>query len=163
MTKVRVSKPKQVKIEPKTIDCIIIGYTNNSSAYCFLVHKSDIPDIHEDTIIEFRNASFFENIFPCKEKQEISSNKRTYDTANGNHQNEEEPKCNKRAKNRKSFGPDYLTYILDNEPKTFKEAMLTLEAPFWKEAINNEIESIMHNHTWKLVDLQLGNKPLGCK
>ena len=53
--------------------------------------------------------------------------------------------------------------MLDNKPKTFKEAMSTLEAPFWKEAINSEIESIMHNHTWKLVDLPPGNKHLGCK
>ena len=67
--------------------------------------------------------SFFENIFPFKEKQEVSSNKRTYDIANGNHQNEEELRRSKRAKKTKSFGPDYLTYILDNEPKTFKEAM----------------------------------------
>ena len=53
--------------------------------------------------------------------------------------------------------------MLDNEPKTFKEAVSTQEASFWKEAINSEIESIMHNHIWKLVDLPLGNKPLGCK
>ena len=59
LAKVRVSKPKQVKIEPKTIDCIIIGYANNSSAYCFLVHKSEIFYIHEDTMIEFRNAIIF--------------------------------------------------------------------------------------------------------
>ena len=51
--------------------------------------------------------------------------------------------------------------MLDNEPKTFKEAMSTPEALFWKEAINSEIESIMHNHTWKLVDLPPENKPLG--
>ena len=53
--------------------------------------------------------------------------------------------------------------MLNNEPKTFKEAMSTPEAPFWKEVVNSEIESIMHNHTWKLVDLPPGNKPLGCK
>ena len=53
--------------------------------------------------------------------------------------------------------------MLENEPQTFKEAMSTPEAPFWKEAINDEIESIMKNHTWELVDLPLGNKPLACK
>ena len=69
LAKVRVPKPKQVKIGPKTIDCIFIGYANNSSAYCFLLHKYGIPDIHEDTIIESRNASFFENILLCKESK----------------------------------------------------------------------------------------------
>ena len=33
----------------------------------------------------------------------------------------------------------------------------------WKEAINSEIESILHNHTWELVDLPPGCKPLSSK
>ena len=39
LAKVRVPKPKQVKIGPKTIDCSFIGYANNSKAYRFLVYK----------------------------------------------------------------------------------------------------------------------------
>ena len=31
------------------------------------------------------------------------------------------------------------------------------------EAVNDEINSIMQNHTWELVNLPLGNKPIGCK
>ena len=30
----------------------------------------------------------------------------------------------------------------------------------WKEAIKSEIDSIMHNHTWEIVDLLLGCKPV---
>ena len=41
--------------------------------------------------------------------------------------------------------------------------MRSPEATFWKEAINNEIESIMNNNTWILTDLPLGTKVLGCK
>jgi len=37
------------------------------------------------------------------------------------------------------------------------------EAFYWKEAVNSEIESIMNNHTWKLVDLPPGSKSLGYK
>ena len=37
------------------------------------------------------------------------------------------------------------------------------EAPLCNEAVNNEIESIMQNLTWELVDLLLGSKPLGYK
>ena len=58
------------------------------------------------------------------------------------------------------FGLDFLTYLFENEPQTFKEAVTSPEAPFWKEAINSEVESILSNHTWKLVDLPPGNKPL---
>ena len=63
LAKVQVPKPKQVKIGPKTIDCIFIGYANNSKAYRFLVYKSEILDIHSNTIIESDNAEFFEDIF----------------------------------------------------------------------------------------------------
>ena len=37
------------------------------------------------------------------------------------------------------------------------------EVPYWKKAINNEIESIMQNQTWELMDLPPGCKPLGHK
>ena len=40
--------------------------------------------------------------------------------------------------------------------------MTSQEAPFWKEAINSEVESILSNHTWKLVNLPPGNKLLQC-
>ena len=37
LAKVAVPTPKKVKIGPKTVDCIFIGYAHNSSAYRFLV------------------------------------------------------------------------------------------------------------------------------
>ena len=66
LAKMMVPIPKRIKIGPKNIDCIYIGYAINSSAYHFLMYKSYIPDIHVNTIIELRNASFFENMFPSK-------------------------------------------------------------------------------------------------
>jgi hypothetical protein len=53
--------------------------------------------------------------------------------------------------------------MLEDEPQSFKEAMFMPEAPLWKEAVNSEIESILQNHTWELVDLPPGCKPLGYK
>ena len=73
LAKVAVPLPKKVKIGPKTIDCIFIGYAHNSSAYRFLVHESKISDIHKNTIMESRNALFFEHVFPCRSKEESSS------------------------------------------------------------------------------------------
>ncbi|GJV14737.1 zinc finger, CCHC-type containing protein [Tanacetum coccineum] len=37
------------------------------------------------------------------------------------------------------------------------------DVAFWKEAINDEIDSIVGNNTWVLADLPPGCKPLGCK
>ena len=190
LAKVEIPKPKQVKIGPKTVDCIFIGYANNSSAYRFLVHKSPITDIHEGTVIESRNAHFFEEVFPRKENKEIVSRKRDYETAIGSnvgvpeptgseaefegplpentanpsstspeniaepealipensmepessHQEnveepDVEPRKSKRARTAKDFGPEFLTYMVENEPKTIQEALSNPDAALWKEAI----------------------------
>ena len=122
LAKVEVPKPKKVKIGPKTIDCIFIGYANNSSAYRFLVYKSEIPDVHVNPIIESRNAAFFETIFPYNKPSETSTQKRTHDITFGNNQLEvnqeskekqvdKDLRRGKRARKSTLFGPDFLTYL----------------------------------------------------
>jgi hypothetical protein len=54
------------KIEPKTVDCILLGYAHHSTTYKFLVIKSDTCDILVDSLIDSRDATFFDNIFPMK-------------------------------------------------------------------------------------------------
>ena len=82
------------------------------------VHPTNIPYIHVNTIIESRNVSFFENIFPGNYACDESSLKRTHDTATSNidhesinDESEEALKRSKRARTSKSYGPDFLTYI----------------------------------------------------
>ena len=41
--------------------------------------------------------------------------------------------------------------------------MSSIDTPFWKEAINDEMDAIMVNNTWKLLDLPPGSKPIGNK
>jgi len=48
-------------------------------------------------------------------------------------------------------------------PKTCFEAMSSKDSNFGKEAINDEMNSIMLNQTWVLTDLPPGAKPIGCK
>ena len=168
LAKVAVPPPKKVRIGPKTIDCIFIGYAHNSAAYRFLVFESNIPNIHQNTIMESRNASFFEDVFPYGSKEKPSSSKRVLKTIHENSQDEDtdgevEPRRSKRARTEKSFGPDFLTYMLEGEPQTYKEAVNSTESLMWKEAIKSEIDSILHNHTWELVDLPSGCKPLSSK
>ena len=50
-----------------------------------------------------------------------------------------------------------------DSPKTYKEAVASRDASFWKDAIQDEMDSIMSNHTWELVDLPKGSRPIGCK
>jgi hypothetical protein len=51
------------------MDCVFIGYAYNSSAYRFLVYKSSIENIHPNTIMELRNATFFKDVFSLTQKK----------------------------------------------------------------------------------------------
>ena len=46
--------------------------------------------MHVNTIIESRNAYFFENVFPYKSTQESNSSKRTHDIAIGSSQGQQD-------------------------------------------------------------------------
>ncbi|GJT38649.1 DNA-directed RNA polymerase subunit beta' [Tanacetum coccineum] len=55
------------------------------------------------------------------------------------------------------------TSHVENDTTSFREAVTSSEGQQWREAIKSEIESILQNHTWELVDLPPGCKPLGYK
>ena len=69
----------------------------------------------------------------------------------------------KRAKVEKDSSPDYYVFNVDENPLTLKEALLSPDCVFWKEAMNDEMNSLISNKTWKLVDLPPGCKKIGCK
>nr|GEV65873.1 hypothetical protein [Tanacetum cinerariifolium] len=77
------------------------------------------------------------------------------------------PKLRKSKKNRtpKNFGPKFQLYLIEgtrdevsdqhsycfnveDDPKTFDEAMKSQDVAFWKKAINDEMDSIMGTNTW---------------
>nr|GEV63250.1 hypothetical protein [Tanacetum cinerariifolium] len=51
----------------------------------------------------------------------------------------------------------------EEDLRTYNEAMQSWDAAFWKEAIDDEIFSIIENNTWVLSDLPPECKSLGCK
>ncbi|GJY01551.1 hypothetical protein Tco_0359703 [Tanacetum coccineum] len=53
--------------------------------------------------------------------------------------------------------------MVENKPTSYREAVTSSEGQQWREAIKSEIESILQNHTWELVDLPPGCKSLGYK
>ena len=69
----------------------------------------------------------------------------------------------KRARVEKDFGPDYCVFNIEENPQNLKETLTSPNAIFWKEAVNDEMESLISNRTWKLVDLPSGFKTIGCK
>ena len=53
---------------------------------------------------------------------------------------------------------------LNNDiPSTYTEAILSLESGSWAGAMEEEMQSLKKNKTWKLAQLPEGKKAIGCK
>ena len=63
MTKMNVPINKERKLGPKTIDYVFLGYAIHSVGYRFLIINSSVPEMAVDTIMESKDATFFENEF----------------------------------------------------------------------------------------------------
>nr|GEV98972.1 zinc finger, CCHC-type [Tanacetum cinerariifolium] len=175
--------PKRKTLGEQGIDCIFVGYVEYSKAYRFYVIERN-DSIYINSIIESRDALFDENHFCLiprpkdiiQNVQESQMDDHTDDVPNDIH----EPRKGKRVRKTKSYGFDFQIYLvegsrdqvgsqysycysIEEDSITYNEAMQSRDATFWKEAIDDEIGSIMKNNTWVLSDLPPGCKPLGCK
>ena len=85
---------------------MFIGYAKKSDAYRFLVLKSDVLDCN--TIIETKNAEFFEHIYPLSEKisRSLVDNNTTYDNR-VEKTHVEELRMSKRQRKETSFGDNF--------------------------------------------------------
>ena len=144
--------------------CAFLGYAINSTAYRFL-------NIENNVIFESGDAIFHEENFPFKSKnsrgKEVIENVLSQPSSSTHSQNQENLEIklrrSKRARVEKDFGPDYYVFNVDENPLTLKEALLSPDGVFWKEAVNDEMDSLISNKTWKLVDLPPSCKKIGCK
>jgi hypothetical protein len=120
--------------------------------------------------LESRDVTFFENIFPMKKLYDMpilhanviadttSEPSENFDhakhTPKSIHEeiDSEAPRRSKRSKTAKSFGDDFTVYLMDDTPKTIVEAFASPDADDWKEAVRSEMNSILSNGTWELVD-----------
>ncbi|KAL0447664.1 UNVERIFIED_CONTAM: hypothetical protein Slati_1894300 [Sesamum latifolium] len=88
-----------------------------------------------------------------------------------------ELKRSQRPRKAKKLDPDFLYFIVEgdrnivlnkipilltveSDPKTFTEAMTSRDVAFWKEAVNDEMDSLLANNTWVLTDLPPGSKAI---
>ncbi|TYK22177.1 ty1-copia retrotransposon protein [Cucumis melo var. makuwa] len=154
LAKVPFPALKKSTVRSKTFGCIFIGYAQNSDAYSLSkrMHDPENPSIvNETSVSETVNTS--------------------------NLRCELELRRSKRQRTEKSFGPDFLStfivergdeidcnftnlFLIDEDPKTYQEALNSIESSMWKEATKSELDSLVMNHTWVLVDLPMENKPI---
>ncbi|GKD32729.1 zinc finger, CCHC-type containing protein [Tanacetum coccineum] len=172
---VRLPEPKRKILGEKDIDCIFIGYAEHSKTYRFyVIEPNDFVSVN--SVIESRDAIFDENIFSSipRPKDIVSSSNGTQGGELPGETPTEipEPQKSNRARVAKSYGSDFQLYLVEGsrdeiasqysycysikeDPKTFDEAMKSRDVAFWKEAVDDEIGSIMENNTWVLSDYHL--------
>jgi hypothetical protein len=145
------------------------------------VIKSEVSDVHVDTFLESHDVTFFDNIFPMKNSYDMSSlpanviadttpeHSKNFDhvehTPESIHEeiDSEAPRRSKRPRTAKSFCADFTVYLMDDTHKIIIKTFASPDADTWKEAVRNEMDSILSNETWELVDRSYGCKPVGCK
>jgi len=113
--------PKKRKISSKTSNCMFLGNAEHIVAHRFLV--LNIDTIERNTIVETKNVEFFEHSFPLKSsgtsEQPIGS---VSDTMSEN------VRRSKRQRKETSFGDDFYTYLVENDPINFLKATSTPDA-----------------------------------
>ncbi|GJV26857.1 zinc finger, CCHC-type containing protein [Tanacetum coccineum] len=153
MVVVRPPDLKRKTLGEKGIDCIFVGYAEHSKAYRFYVIEPN-DSVSINSIIESRDAIFDENRFSSiprpKDIIPNSDESQRDDHSDGVPSEIPEPRKGKRVRKAKSYGSDFQLYLVEGSRDQ-------------KEAIDDEIGSIMENNTWVLSDLPPGCKPLGCK
>jgi uncharacterized protein YbcI len=179
LAKVNVPINKKHKLGSKIVDCVFLSYAIHSVGYRFLIINSEVPDMHVGTIMESRDTTFFENEFLMKITPSMISHESIILHEHENFipiekiedpltQNLEEDdivvtRKSKRQRVAKSFGDDYILYLVDDTPTTIEQTYSSPDADLWKKAVRSEMDSIMSNGTWEVVDHPYGCRPIGCK
>ncbi|GJV60358.1 hypothetical protein Tco_1466458 [Tanacetum coccineum] len=162
---------RKTNIHPKTFDCVFIGYVIDSVAYRFMC--LDDNSICESRDAEFFETKFplkKNDIFDfgslSNSTTGTSSSSCVHSCSSNLNNQENELRKSKRKRVESSFGSDFITtflvendnldkvndnivlvFLLEEDPNTYKEALTSLDASFWKEAIKSELDSIMVNNT----------------
>nr|GEV20957.1 integrase, catalytic region, zinc finger, CCHC-type, peptidase aspartic, catalytic [Tanacetum cinerariifolium] len=169
---------RKLKYE-RGIECIFIGYAKHSKVFMFyVIEPNDYVLIN--FIIESRDTILYENRFSSVPRPSFKIPNETKDigglvvpeevTKEIVQQPKLELRKSKRNKTPKDYGPEFQLYLIqetrdevsdqhsyrfniEDDLNTFDEAMKSQDVAFWKEAINDEMDSIMESNTWVLADL----------
>ncbi|GJX42891.1 retrotransposon protein, putative, ty1-copia subclass [Tanacetum coccineum] len=178
--KALVKRDTPDKLQQRSVKCIFIGYPKETMGYYFYFPP-------ENKIVVARYAEFFEKrlisqeisgrAVDLEEIQEEEDTTPSEITSNIPQEVEgfeppQEEVIPIRRSERTHRAPDRLCLNVEaeehslgdlNEPTSYKAAMLDSESNKWIDAMNAEIQSMMDNMVWVLVDLPPGCKTVGSK
>eukprot|EP00253_Pinus_taeda_P023200 PITA_23200 len=147
---VHVPKKKRTKLDSKSEKCIFIGEVKD-------VIKHEVqPKEPEKIDLELK-----------KEESDSTTKEESED------EEPQTPAVRRSVRERRqpkmyspsSFCSNFALYVTDDDPRTVKEVVDSEDGKLWKEAMVNEMASLLKNEAWDLVELPAGRKPIaanGC-
>ncbi|GKD11562.1 retrovirus-related pol polyprotein from transposon TNT 1-94 [Tanacetum coccineum] len=181
----KVPLPNTSKLGPRGLKSVFVGYAKDSKSYRCL-------DLDSNVIVESRDVDFFENKFRhdststneivTQIPQDISGPNLNSNNKRNMAESSSAPRISERARMERNLDPDFIDsqaiiflvegnvinkipvlLNVEDAPKTYKEAITSRNSAFWKEAIDDEMDSLVSNNTWELSDLPPGSKAIGCR
>ncbi|KAJ9547812.1 hypothetical protein OSB04_020355 [Centaurea solstitialis] len=167
-----VKREASSKLDPRSEKCIFVGYPKETIGYYF--YKPS-----ENKVFVARRGDFLENDFltrtttgdtidleeiqePQDETMVDTDNQHDVEPQQDVEGNNEIQTIRRSSRNRQE--PERYGYLIgsddtvDDEPVTYREAVSGLESDKWHDAMKAEIQSMLDNQVWDLVDA-----PIGCK
>ncbi|GKF73461.1 gag-pol polyprotein, partial [Tanacetum coccineum] len=130
------------KLDLKSRKCLFLGYADGVKGY-----RLWDPTAHK--VVVSRDVVFMED--KIQENEESDSTTRETTSI----QMEKEFQSNDSFEDASQHESNIAYCLLTEnvEPSTLQEALNNLDASFWKEAMQEEIEALHKNKTWELVPL----------
>ncbi|KAH9770981.1 hypothetical protein KPL71_012549 [Citrus sinensis] len=162
---------KQGKLEPKALKGVFIGYPEGVNGYklwCtdFKPPKAIISrDVvfNEAEVYKHSEASKTESNHHMKAESEDDQGDRSYQLVRDREIRVIKPPKRYAHADLIAFALTTI-YELDlDEPKTCSEAVRGNESEKWKTAMDEEMQSLIKNHTWTLIEKPPNKKVVGCK
>ncbi|KAL0283032.1 UNVERIFIED_CONTAM: Copia protein [Sesamum radiatum] len=155
------------KLDSRSSLCRFIRYPKETAGYYFY-------GLAEQKIFVSRNVVFLEKGFQSDSRRDEVLIKESSEEPQHSSTTSFEPPVHTdgvpvlRRSTRESrvlerYGFVGLTSQLDNNPKTYGEAMSDIDSDKWIEAMKSEMDSMGSNQVWTLVDPPKGVRPIGCK
>ena len=152
---VHVPKQKRLKLDPKSIKGLLVGYCGNKDGY-----RIYIPD--RDDVITSRDVIFKDELVSVSSEMQVSEDSSVDvpfdvddDISESNSDNVGETVQSLRDRRQLKLPvrfDDYAMFTEYSEPQSYADAMNSHNSHDWRLAMDDEIKSLATNDTWELVD-----------
>ena len=175
---VYVRKMFSDKLEPKSEKCLFVGYPKETKGYYFYnpeenkVFVARRGTLLEEDFISQRDSGSRIDLEEVRDPEinvepiDIDPNPSIVEDVESSAQGAP------RRSSRTRLEPVRYGFIvtdegnvelIDDEPTSYKDAMLSEDSDKWHDAMKSEIQSMYDNQVWNLIDPPPSVKPVGCK